>query len=342
MLAGAKRRWLLWLLPFPVLYWALIVSVSVAVPRNLYPLIPPVSLFLGVGAAELVRRVRLWDLRAMGRWAAPAFALLLLTWPIAATSLQAVGFTRPGTRVQAREWVRENVPRGAIVLKEEYTPHFSEEEYAIRLPGGRFIGGMPSDQVVRPEIDLVILSSGAFGRYFEPQRAVGPDYFEIRERYRGIREEFPLLARFQPSRARLGPTVELYRPLREPTPYLSEMRFPVTYAFVPRKSMLLAEEGRIAFDRDGDWCQFKGFFRAGRYRLRAPGWAGNSVTAGEGRIDLRNLENELLAVLEPDASGALELSLPEDGKYFFYLFPPSGNRISGLEIRRFETASPGV
>ncbi len=46
-----RRRALLWLIPFPVVFWLLITAMSMVVKRNLYPLLPVIAAYLGAGLA---------------------------------------------------------------------------------------------------------------------------------------------------------------------------------------------------------------------------------------------------------------------------------------------------
>lgn len=322
------RRRLAWLLPFPLVYLGLIFSISVAVPRTLYPALPMLAVAAGCGGAALVARARALP-RSRARLVAPLVLAALLAWPVGKTVLQAIAFTRPGTRVQAAEWIRENLPRGAIVIKEAFTPDLAASEYAVRPAVDRFIGRTPDAVLQRPEIDLLALSSAAYARFFQEQRLVPEDLEEVRARYRRIFDGYPLRARFEPGPLRLGPGVELYGVERESVSYAPRFTFSVDYAFVSDKRMLDRSSRSVVFSSPGQWCQVKGFFEGGRTGLRVAGDA-----PGGGRVEVRALDNRGVFEGPLDEEISVLFELPEPGKYFFYLRLEPGSRIERVTVGR--------
>ncbi len=334
------RRRLAWLMVFPAVYLALIVAMSVAVERNLYPALPILAVLAGVCAAGFCGRVAgalprrsergegavKAEPGLRGRAMAVGIALVLLAWPVTATALQTVGLTRPGTRVVAAEWMRENLPRGAILLKEAFTPEFSDRQFAVRQPRDRFVGATPMEEIRRPEIDFVVLSSYAWARFFEPQREVGPAYFEARARYEEIFDTFTRVERWSPGPARLGPEVSLWRVRRDPGDFGDRARYPAGHAFVPEVPMLDQESWTIRFAREGQWCLFRGLFRGGRYRLAVEG---EVVT---GRLVVRDLGGGEIAAAEFDPEGVATFDLPGDDKFHFYLELAPGSAVTAVEI----------
>lgn len=346
----ARRRLVrvIWLTPFPIAYMALILSMSVAVPRNIYPVLPALAMIAGCGAAGLWARTagrfraREPDRdRAAGgvrapaerRWlgmgaAGAAVVVLVLAWPAGRTLLQAVAFSRPGTRVQAKEWIREHVPRGAIVLKEVFTPDLPEDEYVVRPARDRFIGRTPIAELTKPEIDLLVLSSGAWGRFFEPQRQVEPDLEEVRARYREVFDTFPLLASFEPGPLRLGPVVRIHRVRRDELPIDARRTLTVDYVFVPDPARIDWQARRVLFTAEGDWCQVKGFFEAGPSALQVQG----EVVGTGGRVTVRSLDNREVAMVELNRDDVALFELREPGKYFFYIELPPGSHLRRVTI----------
>ena len=158
---GTGRK-ALWLLPFPVFYLALLLAMTVAVKRNLYPVLPALAALLGMGVATVIAGL---PARWLPRVVLSAAVLLA---PLAATVSQTAGFARPGTRVLARDWIREHVPRGAAIVKDDYTPDFDAGEYATwRAKGIRFVGQMPDTILAAPELDLILVSGAAYQRFFD-------------------------------------------------------------------------------------------------------------------------------------------------------------------------------
>ncbi len=329
LVGRARGRPLLWLLPFPAVYMGTILSMTVAVPRNLHPVLPILAVFLGVGTAELARRA---GDRAGGRGAI-AVVVLCLAQPVVATGLQSAALCRPGTRVVAREWIRANVPRGARILREDYTPSFRRQEYADWKPAKmRFVGALPLERIRRPETDLLLLSDAAWGRFFRRQHRGSEELEPRRSRYAEIFATFPVVRRFEPSRTRLGPALTLYRVPPEPLVYLREKHFEPREAFVPSRAMAGGGKNMLTFPRDHLWCMVKGLFRAGGYTLEVAG-----EIPSPGQLVVRTLDNRTVASAAL-AGGEARLEIPADAKLFFYLHLPRGSEISGISLRPAETS----
>jgi hypothetical protein len=251
------------------------------------------------------------------------------------TVFQAIGLARPGTRVVAREWIREQVPPGVTILREAYTPDLPGAEYDDEgLGGTRFLAALPVEEIRRPEIDLVLVSSGAFQRFFVPLSQLAPEDRRIRERYRAIFETFPLVARFPPGRTRLGPELRLYRVIPETVPWQTRRRFSAGKLFVPDGGMRGGGQDGVRFTGEGQWVMAKGFLEAGTYRLGMRG-----VSTGPGRVTVRRLGAGDRDRVRLEGSAAT-LRLPERDKYLVYVSLPPGSRILELELDRL--SGPGA
>lgn len=328
LLPAAERRRLLWLLPFPALYLGLIFTLDVVVARNLYPALPPLAAFLGAGVVTAARRLAPGRER-MRAVLATAGACAVLALPVVRTVFQDVALARPGTRVLAREWIRENVPRGATILRESYTPDLSPAEYDDeRLGRARFVAALAMEEIRRPEIDFVLVSSGAYRRFFTAQGNTGAREREIRERYRTIFATFPLEERFLPGRTRLGPELLLYRVVPAAAAFPTGLRSRSGDLFVPDGGMRAGRGNAIEFTRDGQWALAKGFLEPGRYRLEVRG-----PSTGPGSVTIRGLEtrHEGRVALE---GPSVALRLPARDKYFVYVARPPGSRIVEIELAR--------
>jgi len=205
--AELARR--LWLLPFPVVYLALISSMNMVVKRNLYPVIPILAVFLGVGIAGWIVRLLALPRPAMAARAAIASALALgcVFVPAEATIRQAVSFASPSTRQEALAWIRAHVPRGASILKESYTPDFAEGEYEVTHL--RFAGRLSPAEL--RQFQYVLLASAAYGRFVDAE-ALRPHQQEIARSYAEIFRTFELVKQWEPAETQLGPELRLYRP----------------------------------------------------------------------------------------------------------------------------------
>ncbi|HEY7216126.1 MAG TPA: glycosyltransferase family 39 protein, partial [Thermoanaerobaculia bacterium] len=106
LLKPPERTRFLWLLPFPVLYLALIGSMNMVVRRNLYPAIPILAVFLGAGIAAALAWLRSRLPRPVLEAAATAaLVVLAVGTAVARTAEQGISLSRPSTRDEAREWI---------------------------------------------------------------------------------------------------------------------------------------------------------------------------------------------------------------------------------------------
>ncbi len=206
--AGRERRRWLWLAAYPVAYLVLISSMHMVVKRNLYPALPILAAFLGVGIAEWIER--LGGLRQRGL--RPALAALLaavcLWLPADRTVRQAIGLASPSTRDVAAAWVRENVPRGASIAKETYTPNFPAGEYKVLHR--RFVTRLSMAELRR--FDYVLVANSAYLRFQDPAALTRPHQRAMAERYQEIFRSFELVKEWVPTDLRTGPVLRLYRP----------------------------------------------------------------------------------------------------------------------------------
>ena len=210
--AGRERRRWLWLAAYPVAYLTLISSMHMVVKRNLYPAIPILAVFLGVGIAACVERLA--RLRQPGLRAALAagLAAVCLWLPADRTARQAIGLASPSTREVAADWIRENVPRGASIAKESYTPNFPEGEYEVLHR--RFVTRLSLAELRR--FDYVLVANAAYLRFQNPAALTRPHQRQMAERYREIFRSFELVKEWPPTDLRTGPVVRLYRPKPSP------------------------------------------------------------------------------------------------------------------------------
>ncbi|HEV7518438.1 MAG TPA: glycosyltransferase family 39 protein [Thermoanaerobaculia bacterium] len=321
---GERRRRLLWLLPFPVLYWGLICAMKMVVKRNLYPALPALAACLGVGLAALVAFA--WRPRAAGAPAlTPALratAVLVVAacfaLPVWATAQQAAGLVQPTTRELAADWMHRHLPPGARIVKEAYTPDFDRREFAVRV--NRFAGRFTLEEIRDRDNDYLLLASDAYQRFLNPEITVKPHQRQIGLRYQEILDRWHPLAEWVPSDTRLGPILKLYRLEPLPADCTPEQELLAAGAFVPDSR---------------PWAMVKGCFPAGAYTLTARGTGlGGEVRvvgleAGEvGRFPLRG--GSIGNVGSVGSAGPL--SLPRPGKYFFYLDLSAGGTLDGVVL----------
>jgi hypothetical protein len=200
----AKRRLLL-LLPFPLVFLVLMTSMNMVVLRNLFPAIPALSLFLGVLASGLV------DGFPAVRSRKPAVAavfVVALALPAYGTFQQTVSLMRPSTREAMVDWVRENVPRGAGILKESYTPDFPADEYPTLQ--NRFAFRIPAQRFNDPAYPYLLLAGNAYWRFFRPET----DRPDVKAWYEHAFKTHALLHEEAPGPWRRGPHLRFYKLVR--------------------------------------------------------------------------------------------------------------------------------
>ena len=203
-----ERARIAWLLPFPILYLALIISMSMVVRRNLYPVIPILAALLGVGIGTWLGRLRevRWGSRLQPVLIAALLAVCLFL-PAWWTGIQAFALARPSTRDVAQEWIRTHVPRGASIAKESYTPNFPEGEYAVFHR--RFVTRLTLEELGK--FDYVLVASAAYSRFNDPAALTRPHQQKMAERYAEIFRSWELVQEWIPTETRLGPVIRLYR-----------------------------------------------------------------------------------------------------------------------------------
>jgi hypothetical protein len=205
---GERHRWL-WLAPFPVVYLALITSMSMVVKRNLYPVLPILAVLLGLGIASWrdARREREVP-RALRAGLTTLLLLSCLALPAFSTAVQDVALARPTTREAAAVWIRAHVPPGSSIVKESYTPDFNGDPY--RVLHRRFVARL-SLQELRA-FDYVLVANAAYARFNDPAALTKPHQKAMAELYAEIFSTFELVKEWRPAGLQEGPVLRLYRP----------------------------------------------------------------------------------------------------------------------------------
>jgi hypothetical protein len=355
-LGRARAARLLWLAPFPLLYLALIGSMNMVVKRNLYPVLPILSAFLGVGIEAglewlggLARRRPAWGSARLRRRillaAAMAVVVLLLAPPAELTARQDVGLATPSTREQAATWIRAHLPPGSAILKESYTPDLDPRLFAVTHD--RFAARIPIPDLRDVDNDYLLLASAAYARFRDPEALFKPHQKEFAARYDEIFRTFPLLREWVPDDFQNGPILRLYRVEPLPASCGPAAVRPAADAFVSDPAMRPAPERPIRFSARGQWALFKGCLPAGGLRLEVGGAVlpGGlvQVTDADGRkIDLVALAPGSGANGAGDFGGAGgTVRLPRAGKYLFYAYLAPGSRVRDLSLRA-AAASPSA
>jgi hypothetical protein len=336
------RTRLLWMLPFPVLYLALISSMNMAVKRNLDPVLPSLALVLGVGVVGgLGRLVAAWPRGAAslaGPWAkriaGTVVGLALLALPASSTWGQEVGLVRPSTRELAAAWLAEHLPRGVAILKESYTPDLDARRFAVEHQ--RFATRMSPAEMAEGGFDYLLLSSAAYARFADPEALTKPHQREFAERYREIFARFPLLEEWDPDEMQMGPVLRLYRVDPDPKSCQPTATLAAADAF-SQPGMQPAPERPLRWQAPGDWALFKACLPPGRYRVEVVG-----AIPGSGALKLFDVTGLALGTVrvDPGDQPGGEFSVPRQEKVLFDAVLPPGSRVRSLELRPADLTSP--
>ncbi|HVS63751.1 MAG TPA: glycosyltransferase family 39 protein [Thermoanaerobaculia bacterium] len=333
---GERRRRLLWILPYPICYLALMISMSMVVKRNLATVIPVLAAVAGVGLVLALERI--WSLRVSRPWRrllSIASCVLALAVPAWATAADAVSHARESTREEAARLLEELLPIGATVLKESYTPRLDPSKLLIW--NTRFYPRIPIDQVVDGSVDYLLLSSSAFGRFLREALLEAEHHDENARRYREVLEGWELVADVTPDRTQRGPALFLYRvPVRFPP--VAALDLPAASAWVSAQDMRRSSESPVRFTAPGQWVVFRGHLAAGRYRVRL-------LERDAGVIDTDLIDTDRAPVFRAVApDGRLvaelgrhaELALASDGPVLFQIRRTPGTEIDGLGVEPAE------
>ncbi len=195
MLRNFRREYLL-LLTFPVLYLLFLGGYKVRFVRNLMPILPYLSLWIGVGVVCAWRDIRrTWPaLQRVGAWklAAPALALVLAI-PGSIAIDETIALATTDTRLQARTWIEKNIPRGSVIYLQSWSvdklPPRMYRRSRNRWSWEYYVG---TDRLTR--------------KYFNMKTWAREKYEEVREAYQHIpvaafggREENPYYCTANPS-----------------------------------------------------------------------------------------------------------------------------------------------
>ncbi len=325
----SRRRWLA-LLPFPLLFLALILSMNMAVWRNLQPVIPVLAALLGAGIAGWPHLLERWRV-GWGARLRPILAVVCLAAPVVWTTSWDIAHSRPGTRQLAVAWIEENVPFGATFVKEAYTPNLNSRRYAW-MPG-RFAGRLSLEQIRDPQWDYLMLAYPAYGRFLDPELWTEPQHEIIARRYQQMLV-LPRVQEFWPGALRAGPLLQIFRLDPVPLEYATSRRWRATDAgFVSDKELMWPQEkgrGRIRYTRRGQSAVFKAYLEAGSYRL-----AVEAVGEPEERwVGVMTRDNREIGLYDLNQIETARLPAPD--KYLFRVYLSPGAFLRAFEVTRIE------
>lgn len=164
---------------FVLAYYLVLSSVTVRFERNLLPLIPALALLIVLGGVEL------WD-RARARWGRPGLAglsgviVLALAWTLYGTAGE-LHNSLSDQKAQSYAWVQANVPAGATVVVDPYSPFVDPSKWHVVVLRATTSDGVnyPAWYVLQNPValraahpDVVITTTAGSGRYLALDSAI--------------------------------------------------------------------------------------------------------------------------------------------------------------------------
>jgi hypothetical protein len=180
------------LLSFPLCYFVFINLYTVRFETTILPVVP----FVVILAALFIARLHHLALRhlaidrGVARAALIGITILLTLPPLRAAATYNIQILQPDTRERARQWLDANLPPGARVAVEPYSPYVERPSFTVEGVGG-MTAYLP-DWYVQNGFEYLVFSYGTYGRFFEnPTR-----YADFIARYNELFARFPEVKRF--------------------------------------------------------------------------------------------------------------------------------------------------
>lgn len=199
-----QRRELI-LLGYPILFLVIISIHSLHWARWLIPVLPIMSLLIGVAIGWLAEN--LFTSSRTQTIFILAIIAAITAWPAYQVILHDIRDSKPGTRVVARQWMIENLPAQSRIILEPYTPplrgtnfDFKEETLSLARLG-------TLEDYRAQGYTYIVVSDETYQRFYnEPER-----YREFIAFYEQLFKEGELIEEFKPSATLGGPTIRIYR-----------------------------------------------------------------------------------------------------------------------------------
>jgi hypothetical protein len=182
------RREVAVILAFPIIHFALLLAFFVRFERNLLPAIAPLLLAAALGVWGL------WQVLADRNLSRNAAAVVTAVVVIAATAIPLIQLVDDmdrysgDHRAEARTWINSNIPSGATIVRDVYSPYLDDDRY--RLVGKGLLLG--DEEVFDTGIDYIVFTDRGSGRFVDD-----PDRYPIEmERYERLRRDFCVVRAF--------------------------------------------------------------------------------------------------------------------------------------------------
>jgi 4-amino-4-deoxy-L-arabinose transferase-like glycosyltransferase len=191
------------LLVFPVTYFAFISSFAIRNNRTLLPLIPFLFLSAAWFLVDVFDRIRTWQPGLWQRLSSVVLVSLVIA-VLAFPTSKMVEHTRRRTTVNSREtariWINDNLPFGAKIAIEPYSPFIDPSRFSIQamqvmgLPGqGTQATEHEPDWYLEQGFDYLVFSEGMYGRFYQDPERYSAEVLQ----YDSLFRRFSLVAVFK-------------------------------------------------------------------------------------------------------------------------------------------------
>ena len=157
---------------FPLVYFAFISSFVVRNDRTFLPLPPFLSLLAAwflIIVFEKFRKFQKESLRRLFLTVLASLAIAVLAHPISKTIADTRRLTTVDSRETARIYIDNNLPPGAKIAIESYSPFVNPSKFSVQ-GFGRMIDHEP-EWYIQQNFDYLVFSQGMYGRFYrEPER----------------------------------------------------------------------------------------------------------------------------------------------------------------------------
>ncbi len=153
---------------FPLVYLLFISGYAVRNERTLLPLTPFLFLLAASLMVYLLAKARMLSLRPWRIFALPAvvgLALVALIIPTSETLAYSIRLSGTDSREAARIWINCNVPAGAIIAIESYSPFVDPARFSVQ--GFFQMIDHPPEWYRQQGFDYLVFSQRMYGRYYE-------------------------------------------------------------------------------------------------------------------------------------------------------------------------------
>lgn len=175
-------------LSFPMAYFALVSQMLTRNERTIMLIVP----FLALGAATLLIELyqRFFSTTNLRRALALGALVFIIVPPLRVSLGSIERLLTIDSRETARVWIEQNLPHGARIALEPYSPYVDREHYVVEAVSS--VTAHPFEWYVQNGFEYLIASYGTYGRFYEDRVR----YNDIAARYDEFFARVPEVRRF--------------------------------------------------------------------------------------------------------------------------------------------------